>query len=199
MRPAPSSLPGRSSGRFTAGSRLRVDPRGRRLSEREMNRYASVSTRAFRVWLFLLAAAAPLASQIAVTPLRVAGLPPAAWPIGDGGPAVDALLTPSVLTWDRNGNLLVADTRNQRIRRLAADGVISTLFNQDGVVSMAVDSRGNVYVSVYPTTYTKPGQIFQFSPAGVRAEIPNPGSPGFAPAIAIDTADNLYITDQPAQ
>ena len=164
-----------------------------------MSRYASVSTRAFRVGLLLLAGATRLASQIAVTPLRVAGLSPAAWSIGDGGPAADALLSPSVLTSDRNGNLLIADTRNQRIRRLTADGVISTLFNQDGVVSMAVDSRGNLYVSVNPTVYTKPAQIFQFSPAGVRAEIPNPGSTGVAPAIAIDTADNLYITDQPLQ
>ncbi|HEY2016089.1 MAG TPA: hypothetical protein VGH38_21450 [Bryobacteraceae bacterium] len=166
-----------------------------------MSPYASVSTHAFRAWLLLLAGATPLASQIAgtqiaVTPLRIAGLSAAAWPIGDGGPATEALLSPSVLTWDRNGNLLIADTRNHRIRRLTPDGVISTLFNQDGVSGMAVDSQGNLYVSVYPTSYDKPGQIFRFSPAGVKAEIPNPGSPGFAPAIAIDRADGLYITDQ---
>jgi len=166
-----------------------------------MSRYASVSTRAFRVWLLLLAGATPLASQIAVTPLRVAGLSPAAWSIGDGGPAVNALLSPAALTWDRSGNLLIADSRNQRIRRLTPNGAISTLFIQDGVAGMAVDSQGNLYVSVYPTLYTttEPGLIFQFSPAGVKSEIPNPGSPGFTPAIAIDTADNLYITDQPAQ
>jgi len=88
-------------------------------------------------------------------------------------------------------------------RRMTPGGVISTLLNQDGVVSMAVDSKGNLYVSVFPNSYTDRAHIFEFSPAGFspvgsKAEIPNPGSSGIAPAIAIDAADNLYITDQPA-
>jgi uncharacterized protein (TIGR03437 family) len=149
-----------------------------------------------RVSLFMLAAAVPSAAQIAVSPQRIAGLAPANWSIGDGGPAVDALNTPSALAWDRAGNLLIADSRNQRIRRMTPGGAISTLFNQDGVVSMAVDSQGNLYVSVSPASYSDQAHIFEFSPAGGKAEIPNPGSPGIAPAIALDAADNLYITDQ---
>src|SRR6266571_221834 len=157
----------------------------------------------FRVLLLIVTGAVPSAAQITVSPQRIAGLSPANWSIGDGGPAVDALLGPSALAWDRAGNLLIADTRNQRIRRMTPGGAISTLLNQDGVVSMAVDSKGNLYVSVSPSSYTDRAHIFEFSPAvfspvGSKAEIPNPGSSGIAPAIAIDAADNLYITDQPA-
>jgi hypothetical protein len=106
-----------------------------------------------RLLLLVMAGTTPLASQIpvtpiTVTPLRIAGLAPANWSIGDGGPATDALLGPSALAWDRAGNLLIADGRNQRIRRMTPDGIISTLFNQAGVFSMAVDSKGNLYASV---------------------------------------------------
>jgi len=152
----------------------------------------------FRVLLLILAGTTPLASQIVVTPLRIAGLSPADWSIGDGGPATDALLSPVALAWDRGGNLLIADTRNQRIRRLTRAGVISTVLNQDGVASMAVDGQGNLYVSVAPGSYNEKAQIFEFSPFLNKTEIPNPASPGSVPALAIDAADNLYITDQGA-
>jgi uncharacterized protein (TIGR03437 family) len=153
----------------------------------------------FRALLLILAGTMPLASQIAVTPLRIAGLSPADWSIGDGGPATEALLTPTAFAWDRAGNLLIADSRNQRIRRMTPDGVISTVFSQDRVAGMALDSRGNLYVSVYPVSYSDKAQILEFSPAGNQTQIPNPASPGGAPAIAIDAADNLYLTDQPEQ
>jgi uncharacterized protein (TIGR03437 family) len=150
----------------------------------------------FRVLLLMLAGAVPSAAQITVSPQRIAGLPPANWSIGDGGPAVDALLTPSAIAWDRAGKLLIADSRNLRIRRMTPNGAISTLLIQDGVAGMAVDSQGNLYVSVAPSSFTAQVHILEFSPAGGEAEIPNPGSSGIAPAIALDAADNLYITDQ---
>lgn len=47
---------------------------------------------------------------------------------GDGGPATKAQLhTPHDLLFDREGNLLIADTGNQRIRRLDRQGVITTI------------------------------------------------------------------------
>ncbi len=150
----------------------------------------------FRVLLLVLVGTTPLVSQISVTPIRIGGLSPANWSIGDGAAATDALLDPTALAWDRAGNLLIADGRNQRIRRLTPDGVISTLLSQAGVVSMAVDSKGNLYVSIYPSSYSDQGHILEFSPGGSETEIPNPGSSGIPPAIAIDAADNLYITDQ---
>ena len=47
---------------------------------------------------------------------------------GDGGPAIDALLaSPSDLAFAANGELLVADRLNHRIRAVAVDGAIRTI------------------------------------------------------------------------
>ncbi|HKX30472.1 MAG TPA: hypothetical protein VJ302_22465 [Blastocatellia bacterium] len=47
---------------------------------------------------------------------------------GDGGPAVKArLFAPHALAFDAEGNLLVADTFNNRLRRITRDGVITTI------------------------------------------------------------------------
>ena len=47
---------------------------------------------------------------------------------GDGGPAVDALLkNPNGVTTDPDGNLYIADTGNNVIRKVTPDGVISTV------------------------------------------------------------------------
>lgn len=46
---------------------------------------------------------------------------------GDGGPAATALLSfPTGLAWSEDLGLLVADTNNNRVRRVAADGAIDT-------------------------------------------------------------------------
>ncbi len=152
-----------------------------------------------RILGFILAGAAFSAAQVTVFPQRIAGVPIAEWSIGDGGPASNALLTPTALAWDRAGNLLIADSRNQRIRRLAPDGTISTVVPQiAGVYSMAVDSRGNLYVSVSPPAITAPAQILEIAPSGGVTQIAGAGSMSISPGIAIDGADNLYIADQTA-
>ena len=47
---------------------------------------------------------------------------------GDGGPSVEAKLAyPSDVIVDRAGNLYVADTDNHRIRRIDAEGIITTI------------------------------------------------------------------------
>lgn len=47
---------------------------------------------------------------------------------GDGGPATSAQLdNPAGIAFDAAGNLYIADTDNHRIRRVAADGTISTV------------------------------------------------------------------------
>jgi len=75
---------------------------------------------------------------------------------GDGGPATAARLNaPYGLAVDAVGNLYIADLGNARIRKVSADGIISTLAGggdaDAGRLSqprnVALDAAGNVYFS----------------------------------------------------
>lgn len=51
---------------------------------------------------------------------------------GDGGPASSAVMAfPTSITFDPDGNLYVADQRNQRIRQIDLNGIISTYAGTD--------------------------------------------------------------------
>jgi len=83
---------------------------------------------------------------------------------GDGGAATRAQLGPADVASDGNGNLYIADTGNQRIRKVDASGIISTVagngiegFSGDGgpatnaafrsPYAVAADSHGNLYIA----------------------------------------------------
>jgi uncharacterized protein (TIGR03437 family) len=84
---------------------------------------------------------------------------------GDGGTATAAaLFFPYDIGFDTTGNLFIADTLNARIRKVAANGVISTvagtgLFGTTGdggaaaaaqigeVTSLSIDPKGNLYLA----------------------------------------------------
>src|SRR5207248_25406 len=125
---------------------------------------------------------------------------------GDGGPATSAELNhPRGIAVDGSGNLYVADEKNNRVRRVSAVGVISTvagngeegadgdgglavlarLYRPKGVV---VDSSGNLYVAA--------GVLRKVDAGGVISTVSKNVQPyplQFPWGVAVDAAGNIYV------
>ncbi len=127
---------------------------------------------------------------------------------GDGGPARDALFDePQGVALGRNGDLLVADSGNHAIRRVAASGLISRLAAGPllSPVRAAMDSEGNLFIA---DTYNH--RIRRLAPDGTLTTIAGTGARGFSgdggPAveaqlnepvdIAVDASGNIYVADR---
>jgi trimeric autotransporter adhesin len=111
---------------------------------------------------------------------------------GDGGPAASAeLALPTTLAVDAAGNLFIADTVNNRVRKVSTNGVISTFagngqttYPGDGGQAVnagisqpqgvALDGAGNVFIS------TAGGTIYKVSGNGAIARIGGLGQGGVA-------------------
>jgi sugar lactone lactonase YvrE len=139
---------------------------------------------------------------------------------GDGGPATSAMLdSPQGVAVDAAGNLYIADTHNQRIRKVVSGTITSIAgtgtagFSGDGgaavsatldfPTSLAVDTAGSVYVADTDnhrirkisgaTIVTIAGDGDQiYSGDGGAATQAGLDSPY---GVAVDTAGNLYIGD----
>lgn len=133
---------------------------------------------------------------------------------GDGGPATSASLRgPASVAVDRAGNLFIADTYNERIRKVAPDGTITTVagsgatdFSGDGgpatsagfrdPCGVAVDGAGNLFVADTSNhcirKVTPDGTITTV--AGGFAPQGGPSSFGSPTGVAVDGAGNLFIT-----
>ena len=140
---------------------------------------------------------------------------------GDGGAALGAQLdSPLGLALDLAGNLYIADSSNQRVRRVSPNGAISTVAGTGSAgdsgdngpatsaqlsspQSVAVDSAGNLYIA------DSGNHRVRRVSAGIVTTVAGNGSAGDSgdgnPAtnaqlhhpqgVAVDTAGNLYIAD----
>ena len=139
---------------------------------------------------------------------------------GDGGPAVSASFDPYAAAVDLAGNLYIADTGNNRIRKVSG-GTITTVagngnsgFSGDGGLAtsasltsptgVAVDSAGNLYIA------DGSGRVRKVS-GGTITTVAGNGTYGYSgdggpatsaslafdgiPGVAVDSAGNLYIAD----
>ena len=141
---------------------------------------------------------------------------------GDGGPATEAQLNrPNAIAVDADGNLFVGEYSGYRVRKIDTLGTITTIAGigskggaGDGgpataaqfnfISGLAVDGRGNVYVSDM-----NEARIRRIAPDGTIATIAGTGSGGYSgdggPAfeaqittpggLALDLAGNLFLTE----
>src|SRR5689334_19403943 len=114
---------------------------------------------------------------------------------GDGGPATDAqLLNPMGIAFDSVGALYVVDRDANVVRKIRADGVITTVAGIEGQLrapfGVAVDAAGTIYVSDSGNQ-----RVARFSADGKFAGSLGDGFLNGPEGIALDGAGNLYIAD----
>jgi sugar lactone lactonase YvrE len=107
---------------------------------------------------------------------------------GDGGPASEAMLNSSgSVAVDSNGNIYIADWRNQRIRKISTNGIITTVAG-NGQRGFSGDQGPAIDASL---------DLINIGNGFSNNIDPNTGQPFPAAAggIAVDAAGNLYIAD----
>ena len=122
----------------------------------------------------------------------------------DGTGARARFNTPSGLALDARGDLYVADTSNDAIRRITPDGRVSTVAGADaglnGPVGVAVDARGRIIVA---DTYND--RIVAIEGNGSITPIAGGNGRGFEDGahamfdtpcgVAVDANGNIYVAD----
>ncbi|GAB3997844.1 hypothetical protein GCM10028807_43950 [Spirosoma daeguense] len=141
---------------------------------------------------------------------------------GDSGPATSARLAiPYGILPDGNGNFYIADTYNNRIRKVNTDGIITTIagngtagFGGDNgpatnaqlklPYNVALDKAGNLYIADSDNNRIRKintnGAITTIVGTGIAGYGGDGGSAtsaqlNFPTGLALDAANNLYISD----
>lgn len=142
---------------------------------------------------------------------------------GDGGTAKRALLRgPSAVMLDGTGNLYIADTGNQQIRKVDSKGIITTVagkgtagYSGDGGAAAAAELNGPVAISQDRSgnlliADSNNNRIRKIDGKGVITSVAGNGSKGFSgdgsaassamlgspQSIAVDSGGNLFIADK---
>ncbi len=118
---------------------------------------------------------------------------------GDGGPALGAQLNwPTAVALDSAGDLFIADTANQVVRKVSANGIISTLatgfHNNQGV---AVDAAGNVYATdhTFDSVGNGLGYLFKITSTGAISQMVGPDVLFEPNGVAVDVNGNIFVAD----
>ena len=128
---------------------------------------------------------------------------------GDGAAATSAQLnSPAGLAVDGFGSLYIADSQNNRVRKILPGGIISTVAGGSGGLAtphaVAVDGSGTVYVADSTSTevcaYTSAGKAIQFAGGWFR-DFQGDGGPAAQAELTnvldlvIDPSGNVFLAD----
>jgi TonB-dependent receptor len=114
----------------------------------------------------------------------------------DDGPAPDARFNaPGAAVSDKDGNLYIADTGNNAIRKIAPDGAVSTLTTTAGkAASIVIDATGTI---LYVADSAGNAIIKTDTATGATTALALTGAPALnSPhGLALDASGNLYVAD----
>ena len=135
----------------------------------------------------------------------------------DGTGTASSFARPSGVAVDSAGNLYVADSSNNKIRKISPAGVVSTVAGTGAVGStdgtgtaasfffpngVASDGVGNLYVADSANNkirkITPTGEVSTLAGTGARGRDDGPGTAAsfnYPQGVAVDSAGNVYVAD----